>query len=377
MRLSYSALDSFKICPAKYKFQYIERVKTSKSKEAVFGTLIHECLKVFHDTSATTLLSEDDLLKHFTKKWNSDLYENKDEDAFAFHQGVEILKKYYLQNQNKDFEIISLETAFKAPIFQDKDSYQITGRIERVDKLPDGSFEIIDYKTGRKMPPQEIVDNNLQLSIYYLGIIDRWPFLKQSNRPVKLSLYFLRHGEKISTFQNEKKIQECKEQILSLISQIQKSDFEPRSNPLCDWCQYQKYCPLFRHKFISEEKTIDSEKIKNIISEFFAVKERQSTDNKRLGELKGDINKYCDENNLDRIFGDNGYITRQLQKRIGYDFEEVKAILEPLGKWEEVLAINNAKLKKVITSLPYPIKTKITKIAKEKQFKVISVSRKK
>jgi len=327
MRISYSGLDSFSICPAKYKFQYIDRIKTPKSKEAVFGTLIHECLKTFHEPSLPVPLSEDELLKYFTEKWNADIYQDKQEESFAFYQGVDILKKYYLQNQNEKFNIINLEVSFQIPILDN----QITGRIDRIDKLDDDTFEIIDYKTTKRMPAQSDVDNNFQLAIYYLGIINRWPVLEKENRPVKLSLYYLRHGEKLSIIGNKEGIKETQQKILDLINRINKSKFDPRVNPLCDWCQYQKYCPLYKHKFVSEESPApDDKEIKEVIKEYFTIKEKQSIDTNRINELKQVINKYCDNKEIDRVFGNEGYITRLPQQRFAYNFNKIKEILSQL-----------------------------------------------
>ena len=379
MRISYSGLDSFSICPAKYKFQYIDRIKTPKIKEAVFGTLIHECLKVFHEPSLPLPLSEDELLKYFTEKWNADIYKDKQEESFAFYQGVDILKKYYLQNQNQKFNIINLEASFQIPISDNKEFHQITGRIDRIDKLDDGTFEVIDYKTTKKMPAQSDVDNNLQLLIYYLGIVNRWPSLEKEDRPVKLSLYYLRHGEKLSVIRKKEVIKETQQKILDLINQINKSKFEPRVNPLCDWCQYQRYCPLYKHKFISEESpALDDKEIKEVIKEYFTIKEKQSIGNKRINELKQIINKYCDDKSIDRIFGNEGYITRLPQQRFSYNFNKVKEILEPIGKWKEILTIDKVKFKKVINSLPYDLKKQIDQTKTlDKEFKVISTSKNK
>ncbi len=379
MRISYSGLDTFSTCPAKYKFQYVERIKTPKIKEAIFGTLIHDCLKMFHEPGRPIPLSEDELLKYFTQKWNPDIYPNPEEDAFAFHQGVDILKRYFLQNQNTQFNIINLESSFQIPITEGEETHQITGRIDRIDKLEDGSFEVIDYKTTKKMPSQDLVDDNFQLSIYYLGLISRWPTIKEENRPVKLSLYYLRHGEKLSAVKSADQIKETYQKITDSINQIQKSKFEPKANPLCDWCSYQPHCPLYRHKFIKEDSPApDDKKIKQVLSEFFIIKDRQTSDTRRLNELKGEINKYCDQNKFDRIFGEEGYITRLPQQRFTYDFKQVKDILEPIGKWEEILTINQTKLKKIIDSLSYDLQKEIDQIKTPgKEFKVIKVSRKK
>ena len=189
MRISYSALETFNTCPAQYKFQYIERIKVPKSKEAVFGSLIHETLKMFHEPTRLSPISEDELLKYFTQKWDPSVYQDRQEEAFAFHQGIDLLKRYYQANQGLTFNIVDLETAFEAPILDGRELHQITGKIDRIDKLEDGTFEVIDYKTGKKMPAQKVVDNNLQLSVYHLGLVNRWPSL--ANKPVKLSLYFL------------------------------------------------------------------------------------------------------------------------------------------------------------------------------------------
>jgi RecB family exonuclease len=384
MRISYSGLEAFTTCPAKYKFQYIDRIKVPKSKEAVFGTLIHECLRMFHEPTRSTPLSEEELLRYFTEKWDSSIYRDSQEEAFAFHQGIEILKNYYLQNQGLKFNIVNLETPFEVPILESRaqanqqELHQITGRIDRIDKLTDGTFEVIDYKTTKKMPSQEEIDRNLQLSVYYLGVTNRWPSLQEQNRPVKLTLYYLRHGEKLSTIRTSQQIEESKERILSLINQIRESSFEPRSNPLCDWCQYQPYCPLFKHKFISQQSPApDEQQIKEVIKEYFEIKNRQDQDNKRIMELKGMINQYCDKHGLDRVFSENGYITRLSQKRFTYDFNKVKEVLEPIGKWNEILTIDVAKFKKVVDSLPYHLKKQIDQAKKlEGEFKVITVSKK-
>ena len=150
------------------------------------------------------------------------------------------------------------------------------------------------------------------------------------------------------------------------------------SNPLCDWCQYQPYCPLFKHKYIKEQSpALDEEKIKKVIKEYFEIKNKQSQDNKRLIELKTAINQFCDENELDRVFGDSGYITRLPQQRFSYNFNKVKEILEPINKWNEILTIDKAKFKKVVDALPYDIKKQIDQAKKlEREFKVITIKRK-
>jgi len=93
MRISYSALEVFKRCPLKFKLSQIDKIKTPKSKEALFGTLIHKILKMLHEPGLI-IPTEEDILKYFSANWDASLYADEREAAMAFAQGIKILKDY-------------------------------------------------------------------------------------------------------------------------------------------------------------------------------------------------------------------------------------------------------------------------------------------
>ena len=67
------------------------------------------------------------------------------------------------------------ELSFELTIEPDDGSppFTIRGQIDRIDRLPTGGIEVIDYKTGR-LESQKGVDESLQLSIYALAAATRW-----------------------------------------------------------------------------------------------------------------------------------------------------------------------------------------------------------
>ncbi len=85
MRISYSALETFKRCPLKFKFQYLDRIKTPKRKEAIFGTLIHSALKILHEPGLM-IPTEEEILKYIADNCDAAIYPSEQESAMAFAQ---------------------------------------------------------------------------------------------------------------------------------------------------------------------------------------------------------------------------------------------------------------------------------------------------
>lgn len=326
MRTSYSSLETFKTCPLKYKFQDVDKIRAPKNAEAIFGSAIHSTLKfMFERTPLYPTL--DQIIDFFRDAWGQANFSDEEKEAYL-KEGVSILEKFYKSNPPWNFNAVDLESRFEAQLGENI----LAGIIDRIDKNND-SYEIIDYKTAKRMPSQEVLDNDLQMSIYHMGLLKRWPHLDPSK--IKLSLYFLKHGEKISTSRTAEQLEKTKEKVLELISEIQKrlasGDFPPTPSPLCDWCGYRQMCPMWKHLYNKFEtrNPKSEEEIKEIIKEYFDLKEKNDKNDDRLDELKAVVYGFMDEQKVERVFGAEGYLTRKTQERTSYDMDKIK---ETLGK---------------------------------------------
>ena len=380
MRLSYSALDTFKQCPQKYKFQYVDKIPAPKSKEAIFGTLVHSALKYFHEPEHIVSPTEEDLLDFWSSNWAPENFGDPREEAALFAQGVQILKNYYAKNAPQRFTIAALETPFAVLVSLDTETHTITGRIDRVDKIDDGSFEVIDYKTSKAMPSQQNVDANLQLATYHIGITNRWPAIKDENRPVKTSLYFLKHGEKLSCVKSNEHLEFAKEHIVKMLEQITKADaqnkFLPQPSPLCSFCAYQKICPVWKHKFRGGKIFFNDQDVHTLINEYLTIDDEIGQKEKRMAEIKETFSQFMDQENMERLFSGDGYISRKLQQRFKYDPCLVRDILEPLGRWSDVLKLDETKLKRAAKDMPSDIRQKIDETRKlDKEYKTFFISK--
>ncbi len=388
MRISYSSLDTYKTCPLKFKFQQIDKIRVPKNIEMAFGSAIHASLKyMFERTPLYPTL--DEVIDFFYDKWEKQSESFKDESSQerkkAYREeGVSLLKNFYKKNQPWNFNTIELESFFSVELDdpKTKEKHILTGVIDRMDKNPeDDSYEIIDYKTAKRMPSQAAVDEDLQMSIYHLGLIKRWPHL--SPRKIKLSLYFLKHGEKISTTRSAKELEETTRSILNSIEEIEgriadNYNFPPLPSALCDWCGYKEMCPMWKHLYKSpdaEPKT--EEEIKEIVKEYLEIKEQNQKNKERLDELKTAIYGFMDDQKIERVFGEEGYITRTARESVSYNMEKAEEILESINKWDEILSADEKKLEKLIPSLPQEIREKLIPLRSTKKITTLTVSKKK
>ena len=361
MRISFSSMETYKQCPLKYKFKEVNRLKEPKSKEAVFGTIIHATLKYMYDPALIPPGIED-ALDYYSKNWNSDVYEVEAEERAAFSQGVKIIQDYYERNAIEDATIVDLESRFAIEIGPEDDRHIVSGIVDRIDRTKDG-YEIIDYKTGKKMPSQDDIDHNLQLSIYLLAFLKRYPKEYKNLENITVSLYFLKHGQKLSSTRTVEQLEEVEQEFLDVIAQINEKIFEPIVTPLCGWCGFQRECPMWRHKF-KDERQIDSDEVHDMIKSYVTTKNNMTTERRELAVLQKNIITYMDQEGVERVFDDDGIVARSERKTYKYNEESLRELLEPKGLWDEVTKIDGIALKKVATALGAKEKRTIEK-AKE------------
>ncbi|HRY56628.1 MAG TPA: PD-(D/E)XK nuclease family protein, partial [Patescibacteria group bacterium] len=178
--------------------------------------------------------SLEDFYKIFEKNWNPLGYENEKDRKNSFEEGKNILKDYYEKNKGLDAKHLGLEKKFVLSI----DGTKLKGTIDRIDKLPDGTVEIIDYKTGKEKS-QKDVDDNVQMTIYTMGATEALKI-----NPDVLSLYFLNTGNKISTKRTQKQVDAQREIIKDVIKNINEENFEPNPGRDCMYCDFKEICPF-------------------------------------------------------------------------------------------------------------------------------------
>ena len=251
-KYSFSQLAAFSSCPLQYKFAFILKIPPVSDKASlVFGQTMHGVLHAFlrpvsepaarqaalFSDTATGLdmsqLSEKRLLDLYEELWQSDGYASQAEREAYRAKGRQILKRFW-----EDFQaappagIMFLEKNFTFKLGEDV----IKGTIDRIDILPDGRLEIVDYKTGQAKE-KLAADDKRQLILYQI-------FLEESlGQPVgQLSYYYLENGQRLSFLPTEKEKAGVREAILADIEKIKLRQFPPQPSPLCRFCDFNGIC---------------------------------------------------------------------------------------------------------------------------------------
>lgn len=236
LRLSYSAVSTYEKCPLSYRFQYIEKIEVKPTPYLSFGKSLHSALEWLYDRQTPQPPALEELLSFLESCWASEGFSDQGEEDSYFKQARDVLTSFYHAN-TKDFRLpLAVEHRFELKM----EDFILSGVIDRVDRHPNGAYEIIDYKTSRRLPQIKYLREDLQLPIYQLACREVWGI-----SPAKLTYYYLLPNQRYSTQPlDEEGLSKVKGRLDTAASSIRDEEFPALPNRLCPWCSYQDICPV-------------------------------------------------------------------------------------------------------------------------------------
>ena len=135
----------------------------------------------------------------------------------------------------------------------EESSVRVTGFIDRVDRLPSGEVEVIDYKSGNGWSGGAA--GSLQLAIYALGCRDALGL----GRPSSVSLYFVEAGLRARAERTDRELDDLRLDLSARARAIRSSTFAPTPGDRnCRWCEFAAECDATATKAAHENRLADA-----------------------------------------------------------------------------------------------------------------------
>ncbi len=239
--LSPTKITTYLACPVKYRWTYIDsrgkfylRAKSYYS----FGSSLHRVLERFHDSNDTGVTTTDEVMTAYEESWIDAGFPSAEAMAEAFSEGKEILQRHVEEQfiRPREAKTVFVERQLR----YDMGEFALIGRIDRMDEYPDGTLEVVDYKSGRQGVEQDEVQNDLAMSCYQLLVKRKYPEQK-----VQATIIALRTRDSATASLEEKTLNEFESSVHQLGLEMLNRDYEdltPVKKPLCERCDFLPLC---------------------------------------------------------------------------------------------------------------------------------------
>ncbi len=354
---SHSRLKTFEQCKLKYKYQYIDRIRTGKTTiEAFMGDMVHQVLeKLYKDIKYQKKPELKELLSFYNKLWQDNWEDTitvvKDYTPENYRKmGEKFVTDFF--NGKKPFDrakTLGLETTSVVEIAPDI-GYHI--RIDRL-ALNGDVYEVHDYKTSNSLPTKKDLEEDMQLAMYTYGLKKLYPVKK-----AKQIWHYLAFDQDVYTEKTEDEILQVKEKVLETIDKINEcQDYPAQASALCSWCEYREMCPKFRHLY--QEESVQ-EGGTELVDKYAEIKEKLSSLEEEKEQIKQKLIKYSKQHDLKNVYGTNHRASIYCYERMSFPrkndprrsafFETLRKV----GLWEELEIADVYELTKRINKNKIP-----------------------
>jgi DNA helicase-2/ATP-dependent DNA helicase PcrA len=241
--VSASDVETYRRCPLRYKFARVLKIPTEQTQSQRFGIVVHQVLERFHsadegerEASHGAWGTLQELLDLLDTAWRRAGLGEDPRERELRQKARRALTRYHERLREEPAQPLWFERSFAF----DLGPHHVRGRVDRVDRLPGGGYELIDYKTGYPKTPQELGED-IQLSLYAVAAREAWGL-----EDTRESYYYVLDDCKVPVpRKGEADAEWVRSAVLEAGAGIMAQNFEPTPSPaVCAMCDYRIVCPV-------------------------------------------------------------------------------------------------------------------------------------
>ncbi|HKX74360.1 MAG TPA: ATP-dependent DNA helicase [Acidimicrobiia bacterium] len=223
---SVTGLVTYATCPQAYLWSEVDRLPRRPNPAARRGTQIHRLIELHHRGQ----MAFDDLEPNLYDLVSGDEAVAPPGGAFeAFSASRFASRRPFL---------------VEAPFELSLGPLRVKGRIDAV-YSHDQSWEIVDFKSGRRPPPDPVLDPARRTQLQAYALAARRGLLATS-QPEELAVTFAYlggGGEEVTETVNAPYLEQAQAHLQSLVDDIARGAFSPQPGAACGDCDFLHVCP--------------------------------------------------------------------------------------------------------------------------------------
>jgi putative RecB family exonuclease len=252
--ISPSRVNQIETCPKQYQYVSIEKLHESKKMATYRGTFFHEVMeKAFLRTmDDPTQRSPELALEIMREIVPVSLSEEIAQEMGLDGRGVQefladvskYIRNYFLMEDPMSIVSEGIEVRYDL----DMGGFGLRGILDRLDRDPDGSLVIADYKTG-KVPSGRYKDSALLPAKIYAYLCQE----VLGERPKTIRLYYVQFGKTIEIRVTDDDVAYAEQRVRQAWAKIEgwwaDQYFPATPNNLCNgWCSFKNICPAWNRE---------------------------------------------------------------------------------------------------------------------------------
>jgi len=246
--LTPSKLGRFVSCPLSFRYSYIDHLPEPSTTYQVRGTLVHRALQRLYSEASGCERTPERARDALDEAWD-DLGESEEMVGLCLDEpqrqallaeSHRLLGRYFDIENPSSVSPVGIELDLRAQL----GGLEIRGIIDRLDRLEDGTFVLVDYKTGRS-PRADHARGRL-------GGVQFYALLCESVlgiRPHEVRLMYLGDQVVIVEEPTDQSMRGIRQRATAVWSAIERAcesgDFRPNPSPLCRFCAFRPSCPAW------------------------------------------------------------------------------------------------------------------------------------
>jgi putative RecB family exonuclease len=161
---SASRVAAYQRCPRRYYWRYVVKAPRRRTAAQALGINVHAALEAFEHSGGVRGGGESALRAALAATWSSEGFTSDEEEARC-RQEAELRLVRHLEARQVQPDVgepVMLEQRLEGSL----GGFRVVGVVDRLDRLPDGSLRLIDYKTGLEGADAVSPATVQQLAIY-------------------------------------------------------------------------------------------------------------------------------------------------------------------------------------------------------------------